>query len=318
MQCDVDITGTESMLADAEILAAGAAVLRNLGVERFVIRVNNRRILNAALARVDLVDEARVKDALRVVDKLPKVGEAGVREELGRGVGLDPATIDGVFEFLALNRAPVESRVRLDRLEPLVASHPEGARGLAELRELLGYVDAMKLEAHVEVDLSIARGLDYYTGTIYETFLRDREASGSVMSGGRYDRLIGVFRKEPVPAVGISLGIDRLFHALLELELVRTTRATAVVLVAVFDAACAFDAARIAAELRRAGVAAELYPAADKLKKQFRYADRKGIPLVALVGPDERAAGCVKVKRLETGRETSVPEAELAERIQAL
>lgn len=312
MQCDVDITGTESILADAEILAAGANVLTALGVERFVVRVNNRKILNAALARAGITEAARAMDTLRVVDKLPKIGEEKVRRELAEGVGLDAAAIDAVFAFLALNAPGGDRAALFDQLVPLMTGHEEGECGLAELRELLRYADAMGLGDRVEVDLSIARGLDYYTGTIYETFLLDREDRGSVMSGGRYDTLIGVFRKQPVPAVGISLGIDRLFNTLLDLGLVETTRATAEVLVAVFDATTAVDAARIAHALRRDGIAAELYPAADRLKKQFKYADRKGIPRVVLAGPDEIAAGAAKVKDLAQSRECTVPIAELA------
>jgi len=311
MQCDVDITGTEAILADAEILAAGAAVLDALGVKDFVIRVNNRKILNGALFRAGVTEDVGVKDTLRVVDKLPKIGEAGVRVELSESVGLASAAIDAVFEFLALNRG-TDSAALVTRLAPLVTGHEEGERGLEELRQLLGLAAAMGLSDRVEVDLSIARGLDYYTGTIYETFLRGREAGGSVMSGGRYDTLIGMFRKVPVPAVGISLGIDRLFNTLLDLGLVRTTRATARVLVAVFDEKTSCEAAGLAAMLRASGIPAELYPAPDKLKKQFRYADRKGIPCVALAGPDEIAQGQVKVKRLEAGQEDTVSRDELA------
>jgi histidyl-tRNA synthetase len=311
MQCDVDITGTDAILADAEILAAGAAVLESLGVREFVIRVNNRKILNGALTRAGVTEEREVKDTLRVVDKLPKVGEAGVRSELSEAVGLASGTIDAVFEFLALNQG-VDTEALVARLAPLMHGSEEGERGLDELRQLLGLVSAMGLTERVEVDLSIARGLDYYTGTIYETFLRGREAGGSVMSGGRYDTLIGMFKKVRVPAVGISLGIDRLFNMLLDLGLVQTTRATARVLVAVFDDQTAGEAASLAAMLRAAGVPTELYPAPDKLKKQFRYADRKGIPCVALVGPDELAQGQVKVKHLEERREDTVSRDELA------
>ena len=310
MQCDVDITGTTDILADAEILAVGAAVLRNLGVDRFVIRLNNRKILNAALARVGIHESERVKDTLRVVDKLPKVGEEGVRSELAQSVGLDGAAIDGLFEFLALNDGQDAVRM-LDRLQPIVGDHPEGQEGLHEMGRMIHYASAMGLSDHVALDLSIARGLDYYTGTIYETFLVDAEDRGSVMSGGRYDTLVGMFRKQPVPAVGISLGIDRLFNILLELGLIRTTRATAQVLVAVFDEDLSAESVALATALRKGGVAAELYPAADKLKKQFKYADRKGISLVVLAGPDELASGQVKVKNLATGEETSVARADL-------
>ncbi len=317
MQCDVDITGTPSILADAEILAAGAAVLLDLGIDTFVIRINNRKILNAALGRVGISEEARAKDVLRIVDKLPKVGEGAVRNELFEVAGLDERTLDGLFEFLNLGASGGTEEV-LGRLPALMTGSEEGTAGLRELESLLDCVRSMGLADRVEVDLSIARGLDYYTGTIYETFLRDRESTGSIMSGGRYDTLIGVFRKQPIPAVGISLGIDRLFNTLLDLGLVRTTRATARVLVAVFDEDTAPEAARVASELRASGVATELYPAPDKLKKQFRYADRKGIPVVVLVGPDELASGTAKVKNLEEREEEAVQRVDLSGHIKNL
>lgn len=317
MQCDVDITGTPSILADAEILAAGASVLLDLGVDSFVIRVNNRKILNAALRRVGISEEAQVKDVLRIVDKLPKVGEGAVRSELSEVADLEDRTLDGLFEFLNLGASGGPEEV-LGRLPALMTGNEEGAAGLRELEGLLDCVRSMGLANRVEVDLSIARGLDYYTGTIYETFLSGKESRGSIMSGGRYDTLIGVFCKQPVPAVGISLGIDRLFNTLLDLDLVQTTRATARVLVAVFDEETASEAARVASELRTSGVPTELYPATDKLKKQFRYADRKGIPIVVLVGPDEIASGTAKVKNLEKREEDVVQRVDLAGHIKGM
>ncbi len=308
MQCDVDICGTNDIVADAEILGAGAAVVLALGVDDFVIRVNNRKLLNGALATAGIDGDDVAKDVLRVVDKLPKIGEAKVRAELADKVGLDGDAIDAVFTLLA--RPPGGAEI-LDDVEPLLADHEEGRAGVTELRRLLELVTAMGHGDRVEIDLSIARGLDYYTGTIYETFLRGRESSGSVMSGGRYDGLIGIFRKQPIPAVGISLGIDRLFNTLLELGLVQVGRSTARALVAVFDDDGAPAAAAIAAELRAAGIATELYPAADRLKKQFKYADRKGVEAVVLAGPDEIRDGRVKVKWLATGEESVVDRAAL-------
>jgi len=317
MQCDVDITGSTSILADAEILAAGAAVLTDLGVDSFVIRVNNRKLLNAALARVGISEAVLVKDTLRIVDKLPKVGVAGVQEELARATGLEAKAIDGIFEFLALGGRS-DAMSLLDRLAPMMAGNEGGVIGLEELRQLLNHVKDMGLEDRVEVDLSIARGLDYYTGTIYETFLREKEGSGSIMSGGRYDTLIGVFRKQPVPAVGISLGIDRLFNTLLDLELVKTTRATADVMVAVFNAEAVSTAVQVASELRSAGISTELYPAPDRLKKQFKYADRKGIPIVILAGPDEISDGTTKVKNLVKREESTIQRTRLVEHLKNL
>ena len=154
------------------------------------------------------------------------------------------------------------------------------------------------------VDLSIARGLDYYTGTIYETFLLDLEAIGSVMSGGRYDNLLGMFGGESIPAVGISLGVDRLFYGLQELKLVREQASPTQVLVTVFDEGTRAQAYQVAATLRAAGVRAEVFLGAGKLKKQFQYADRKQIPFAVVAGPDELARGEVTLKDLKSGTQS--------------
>lgn len=310
LQCDVDITGSGDVLAEAEILAVAAAVLRGLGVGDFRIRLNHRGLLDACLRRAGVTDPELRAAALRAMDKLPKIGAAGVRRELAaHGIGGEAER--AIFEFLAAGEGGEEPADRWERLARLFRGDPGGEEAIGELRRLFALLDTMELAGTVSLDLRIARGLDYYTGAIYETFLVGHEEKGSVMSGGRYDGLIGAFRGQPVPAVGISLGIDRLFQALLELGLVERRRATARVLVAVFDDTTAPAAAALAAALRSRGVAAELYPARDRLKKQFRYADRKGIPFVALRGPDELRSGMVKWKELATGREEALPPAAL-------
>lgn len=295
-QCDVDIVGSDSIMADAECLAVGASVLKALGVERFQLRVNNRKLLTALLERVQVSGDAAL-GVLRTVDKLPKIGEEKTRELLATENKLDAAAIDAVFAFLKL--APEE-------LTTFFADSEIGLKGAAELHELLKLAGELGIRDCVAVDLSIARGLDYYTGTIYETFLLDLEAIGSVMSGGRYDNLLGMFGGESIPAVGISLGVDRLFYGLQELKLVREQASPTQVLVTVFDEGTRAQAYQVAATLRAAGVRAEVFLGAGKLKKQFQYADRKQIPFAVVAGPDELARGEVTLKDLKSGTQSTL------------
>ncbi len=190
-----------------------------------------------------------------------------------------------------------------------------GAKGVSELREVFQILEGVGILPRVAMDLSIARGLNYYTGTIYETFLGDLPGIGSVMSGGRYDGLIGTFSGEQIPAAGISLGIDRLLAGLQELKLVAAGGPPAAVLITIFDAALAAVSARLAQTLRRAGIACELYPQSAKLAKQFRYAERTQKRFAVVVGPDEAARGVVQLKDLSTRAQEEIAADQLAERL---
>lgn len=296
LQCDVDIIGAPDLMADAECMAVGAAVLRALGVERFEIRFNNRKLLTALMEKIGVADGEPTFAVLRSVDKLPKIGAAKVRTLLADESGLSAEAIDQIFTFLSLDATQVAD---------WFADSEIGQQGAAELNTLLALCAEQGLADVVRVDLSIARGLDYYTGTIYETFLLDLESIGSVMSGGRYDGLLAMFGSDD-PAVGISLGVDRLFAALLELKLVQERPSPTTALVVLFDADGRKAAYDVAARLRAAGINAEVYLGAAKMKKQFKYADQRGIPYVIVAGPDERAAGVVTVKNLATSEQTTV------------
>ncbi len=294
LQCDVDIVGVAELTADAECLAVGAAVLDALGVDRYVLRVNNRKLLTGMLLKLGIPDGAPALGALRTLDKLPKIGEPAVRELLATENQLTPAAIDGIFEFLALEPTALA--------DWFPAGSP-GRQGAAELETLLALAADHGVADRVEVDLSIARGLDYYTGTIYETFLLDQEDLGSVMSGGRYDDLLGMFGKQSQPAVGISLGVDRLFAGLLDAGLITPGASPARVLVTVFDERTRGASYRVAARLRAAGVPTEIMLTSPRMKKQFRHADRNGIPHVVVIGPDEVERGEVQLKTLATGEQ---------------
>lgn len=305
LQCDVDIIGSADLMADAECMAVGAAVLRALGVERFEIRFNNRKLLTALMQMIDVAEGEPTFAVLRAVDKLPKIGTLKVRTLLADECGLGVDAIDQIFAFLDLDPSTVAE---------FFAGNETGEAGATELTELLDLCAEQGLSDNVRVDLSIARGLDYYTGTIYETFLLDLEGIGSVMSGGRYDGLLEMFGAAD-PAVGISLGVDRLFAALVELKLVEETPSPTRALVVLFDADGRKAAYEVGALLREAGVNAEVFLGNAKMRKQFKYADQRGIPYVIVAGPDERAAGVVTVKTLATGDQQTVAVADLADTI---
>ncbi len=304
VQCDGDIVGSADFAADAEILQLGCALLDALGVARYRIRLNHRKVLSGLSATAGIAPEAEA-GVLRTIDKLPKIGAEATRRLLSEENRLEAAQIDKVFDFLAI--AGTNEEV-LHRLDGFFAAGGPGCDGCDSLRKILGILGPLGLLDRVSIDLSIARGLDYYTGTVYETFLEDLPGFGAVMSGGRYDGLIGTFAREEIPAVGISLGIDRLLAGLIELKLLDGGGAgVAPVIVTTFDADRAADAARAAAAVRAAGLSCELYPGFAKLAKQFKYAERRGARWVIVVGPDEAARGEVQVKEMATKKQEAVP-----------
>jgi len=306
-QCDGDIVGSADMAADAEILQLACSLLDDLGVANYTIQVNNCKVLSGLMRRIHVDEGVAEAGVLRTIDKLPKIGREKTEELLKNESGLSSEQVAGIFEFLSIEGDTDEKLRKLDGL----FVDGGGRQGVDELRQLFRFVRALSLDGLITLDLSIARGLNYYTGTVYEAFLRDLSGIGAVMGGGRYDGLIGVFKGQEVPAVGISLGIDRLLQGLVELKLLEESRSVAQVLVTVFDAESAPHSARIAQDLRRGGVACEFYPGAAKLGKQFRHAERAGMGWVIVLGPDEQAQGKVQVKDLETGAQEAVPEKEL-------
>jgi len=281
-------------------------VLQALEVPGYVMRVNNRKILDGMMERVGATGDDKFA-VLRGVDKLPKIGKDGVVAELLTETSLDEAAIGRLFEVL---ERPVGN---IDELEQLTEMFGDtGKAGVAELSELLRIVEAAGYSGQVEVDLSIARGLDYYTGTIYETFVLEREGYGSVMSGGRYDDLLGMFLKESVPAVGISLGVDRLLSVLEDLGLVKPQESVADVYIALVDDEGFGEMAAMARQLREAGLNVEQSLKVRKLGKQFKAAHNRGIRYVLLAGSDERAAQTVSLKDMDTGDQVSIAAGEAA------
>jgi histidyl-tRNA synthetase len=304
VQCDVDIVGAPDLLADFECVQVGVAVLQALGVTDFEMRVNDRRILDGLMRRLGIEDDKVQAEVLRTVDKLPKVGWDAMMTELREKVALDAAGSEALHTFL---------HGSLDQIDDSVVDMTVAGPGVDSLRQLLAYAEEVGVRAHLGIDLSIARGLDYYTSTIYETFLTTLPGFGSVMSGGRYDGLLGMFSGESVPAVGISLGVDRLLAGLMELGLVSSAGSEPDVFVAVYDEGTCGFAQRIAQRLRADGLRAQLHLAVgQKIAKQFKAAAKVGARFVVVAGPDEAARGEASVKDMRDGVQVALPVAEIA------
>jgi len=313
MQCDVDICGSDAAMADAEVIVCGLAVLRALGIEGFALHLNHRGLLRDIQRHLDVQPEHEAA-FLRWLDKLDKIGPAEVAKGLQQDIGMSPEQAASLWPVLGMGQ---ERRPTTSLVAEVLGDRTEA---LGRLQQVIALVEAAGFGEHLVFDPSIARGLDYYTGVIYETRLTDPEVAGigAVMSGGRYDGLIGMFGKQTVPAVGISLGLSRLLAALRELDLVANDSGTAEVFVTVFDRSPESGAAamRCAAAMRTAGISVELSLKAGKLGKQFGQADRRGCRFAAVVGPDEAERGVVKLKDLGSGNQETVALADAIARVQ--
>ncbi|MDX1969320.1 MAG: histidine--tRNA ligase [Planctomycetaceae bacterium] len=310
MQCDFDTIGTLSPGADLETLLVIHDLLAALGFERFSIRVNNRMVLNGLLAALGLSD--KTVGVLRSLDKLAKIGAENVARELVERVGLETAQAEKILQI-------ARPDATLDELDAALQDNELGRTGVERLRTMFDTATKAGVPAErMALDVSIARGLDYYTGTIFETFLGDLPGIGSVCSGGRYDNLAALFTKEKLPGVGASLGLDRLLAAMEELGLVGEAATPAQILIAHFDVQHLGDYHRLARELRDAGYGVEVYPEGVKLGKQLQYADRKGHRLAIIAGSQEFAQGEWQVKDLRAGTSTTVAAAELASTLAGL
>lgn len=312
-QFDLDSVGTVSELADTEILAGMCDTLTALDVGRYLVRFSSRAILNLLLAYSGIGAQQGI-DVFRVLDKLDKVGLEkvklelmdGYKDESGdtiRGVGLSRDQVSRIERFLAI--VPGDRRVTIARLRELFAGVERADDEIDVLDRISNHLYALGYEDdRVSLDLSIARGLAYYTGPVFEAILLDAPQFGSVFGGGRYDNLVMRFLGEAIPAVGASIGVDRLLSALAHLGRIEQRKATARVLVVNMDAALAGDYLEMTWELRRAGIPAELYVGMQKGPgKQLRYADHYDIPLVILYGSNEKQQGIVTIKDMSVGRE---------------
>jgi len=324
-QCDVDAIGSRSPMVEAEVCAAVSDVLRTLGFGDFVIRLNHRGLLRGMLESFGV--PAPLHDqTLVAVDKLDKIGRDGVATELANR-GITPESSERLLAAYAptpserdtTDRA-VLNAAQLERAATYVAGHADGEAAVANLAEIVRLSAATSAGAHVLIDMSLARGLSYYTGAIMEIAVSD--LAGSLGGGGRYDGLIGMFSGENLPACGFSLGLERIIVVMTERKMFPASvqSAAADVLVTLFDAEGTADGLRLARSLREAGIRVEVYPEPDKLGKQFKYASARGLRFVAVVGSDERAAGQVTFKDMLSGEQIPVSRAEapawLAARLQ--
>jgi histidyl-tRNA synthetase len=310
-QCDFDTIGTTSNAADIETVMVINDLFAAIGFDRFEIRINNRMVLNGLLSLKGVADKS--VSLLRSLDKLAKIGKEKVVLEMVQEAGVSHDIANAIVELAETSGTNEQILLKVQQwFEALEAK--EGLAGLRCLRELLQVSKAAGIpEGRIKIDLSICRGLDYYTGTIYETFLTDLPGIGSVCSGGRYDNLASKYTKQVLPGVGASLGLDRLIAAMEELKhpLLTGQSTPAEVLVVQFDAAKLGEYERIARTLRKAGIAVEVYPDAKKVGHQLGYAEKRGFKWALIAGDDEFARGVWKLKDLAKREEQTVSEADL-------
>ena len=315
-QADIDIIGDGKLdiLNEAEIPAIIYKVFRGFGLTRFQIRVNNRKILNGFYAMLGLTEKSG--DIMRTVDKLDKIGGGKVRLILTEDCGLTGEQADEILKFIAIRGTNAQV---LAALEGYAGRNAMFDQGLEELRAVTRNLGAFGVpEANFAVDLTIARGLDYYTGTVYETTLLDHPEIGSVCSGGRYDNLAGYYIEKALPGVGISIGLTRLFYVLDEQGLLNSDLCNAPADALVLPMTSEVGAAIALAEsLRGTGLRVQLYGEQKKFKQKMAYADKLGVPFAVLLGEDEIAEGVCSVKNMRTGEQMKLTPTEAAAHIRA-
>ena len=315
-QADIDIIGDGALdiLNEAEIPAIIYDTFTRLGLHRFRIRVNNRKVLNGFFTILGLSEQAG--DVLRTIDKLDKIGADKVRALLTDTCGVTAEQADEILRFIA---CPGTSADKLAFLEQYRGRNETFDTGLDELRTVVGYLPAFGVpEENFELDLTIARGLDYYTGTVYETVLLDHPEVGSICSGGRYDDLAGYYTNKSLPGVGISIGLTRLFYILQEQNMISDAVLTAPADVLILPMTDDLSAAvSLAAMLRAGGLRVQLYSEKKKFKAKIGYADKLGIPFVIFLGEDEIAQNVCALKNMDTGEQEAVTQAAALETIRA-
>lgn len=299
-QCDIDIIGDEKLdiINDAELPSVIYTIFKELGFDNFTIRLNNRKILNGLFESIGQKESS--VEILRVIDKIDKIGKEAVIEELQK-LGVTQNAIDKIVSFIEIDGTTDE---KLAKLEDLKIENDIFSKGLSELTEVVKYMRLFGIpDSNFKVDLTIARGLDYYTGTVYETFLNDYRELGSVCSGGRYENLAEYYTDKKLPGVGISIGLTRLFYKLNELNLINANKKSVsdVLIIPMVDNL--EKPIRLATKLRSVGINTEIYLNDKKLKAKFKYADKLEIPKVIIIGEDELKENKVKIKDMQTGEE---------------
>ncbi|MBQ2153445.1 MAG: histidine--tRNA ligase [Oscillospiraceae bacterium] len=315
-QADIDIIGDGKLdiANEAEIPAVIYSTFTRLGLQRFAIRVNNRKILNGFYAMLGLTEQAG--DVMRTVDKLDKVGADNIRTMLIEAVGLNAETADEILRFISISGSNSEV---MEKLNAYRGRNELFDLGLDELATVVKYLGAFGVpETHFAVDLTIARGLDYYTGTVYETTMLDHPEIGSICSGGRYDNLAEYYTERQLPGVGISIGVTRLFYVLQEQGMLNSDLPTAPADVLILPMTEDLtEAASAATYLRAQGIRTQLYTEPRKMKGKLGYADKLRIPYVAFLGEDEIAAGKITIRNMVDGGQETVSVSDAAELIQS-
>lgn len=305
-QADVDIVGSYSMDCETEILCLTIAAFQSLGLNDYRIHLNNRKILEAQAAEAG-IPQGAVPNALRALDKLPKIGEVGVREEFLQR-GLRQSDCDRFFSLIATEG---DNREMLRQSEKALYGNHQGLRGVEEIGKILDYGDKLGFGDRLVIDPLLVRGLDYYTGPIFEVKEAAAPGGGSLAGGGRYDDLIGLFGGRPTGAVGISFGVDRIIDRLSTRDM--PVSPGCLVFVAHISTDVKHHAMKIAHELRRARIPTEIELSERKIGRQLSYAHRKGIPYVLVVGPDEVKRSSYQLKTMKTGSEQTLPLPEIVE-----
>ena len=302
-QCDIDIIGDGelSIINDAEMPAVIYNTIKDLGFENFTICINNRKLLSGLFKELDLEDKS--VDIMRIIDKIEKIGKENVIECL-KDLELSENQINDIINFIEISGTTEE---KIDSLEKLNYTNEIFNEGLEELKQVVKYVKIFGVpDSNFKVELTIARGLDYYTGTVYETFLNEYRELGSVCSGGRYDNLAEYYTDKKLPGVGISIGLTRLFYKLNELNALKEEQNSIAKVLVVSMVEDNSKALEVATALRSQNINAEVYLENKKIKAKFKYADRLAIPYVIVIGEDEIANNTVTLKNMQTGEQETL------------
>lgn len=302
-QCDIDIIGDEELdiINDAEIPSVIYTIFKELGFDNFTICINNRKVLNGLFESLNQKENA--VEILRIIDKIEKIGKEAVKEELAR-LNVQKAEIEKIMRFIAIDGTSDE---KIQKLENLGIENEVYAKGVEELKQVVKNIRLFGVpDSNFKVDLTIARGLDYYTGTVYETFLNDYREIGSVCSGGRYENLAEYYTDKKLPGVGISIGLTRLFYKLNELNLIKAEQKSVAQVLIIPMIENLEKPIQLATELRKLGIKTEVYLNDKKLKAKFKYADKLKIPYVIVIGEDEINQNAFKLKDMLTGEERKV------------
>lgn len=302
-QADIDIIGDGelSIMNDAEIPSIIYTTFKSLGFDDFTIRINNRKILNGLFEYLNIVELST--EIMRIIDKLEKIGKKNVKLELLK-LNIEEKTIDKILEFISISGNNEE---KIEALEKLNIKNEVFEKGLFELKEVVKYIRLFGVpEENFSIDLTIARGLDYYTGTVYETFLDNYREIGSVCSGGRYDNLAENYTDKSLPGVGIAIGVTRLFDQLNDSKLIKTEKESISDVLVISTSDDVSECLPIANTFRKEGINTEVYMNDKKMKAKFKYADKLKIPYVAIIGEDELKENKVSLKNLVTGKQDTI------------